>query len=249
MGPRGASSILKRTAADAALLVAFGLFMGVTGPFGTLEAPAWVRFLYWQICILGGGVIGITLDETIGRRLRPVGLRIAVDSVAMTPLVTLLVAFVSSSLLRTRLELDEVQELVFQVFVVCVPIMALRVLVWRTPPPPAAAVPEPSDDAAFRRRLTAKRREARIYAVEAEDHYLRVHTDAGEELVTARFADALADLARAKGFQTHRSWWVAADAIEGVRWQKGRGEARLANGLTVPVSRSNAPALKQAGWF
>ncbi|HEY8571894.1 LytTR family DNA-binding domain-containing protein [Phenylobacterium sp.] len=251
MVPGGARSILRRTAVDAALLVAFGLFMGVIGPYGTIEAPEWVRFLYWQICIVGGGVIGIILDETVGRRIRNVGWRIVFDSAAMTPLVFLLVAFVSSNLLHTTLQPRYFLELLFQVFVVCVPIMALRVLVWRAPAP--AALPdreaEAPADAVFRQRLSAKRREARIYAVEAEDHYLRVHTDAGEELITCRFADALAELSRAKGFRTHRSWWAAADAIEDVRWTKGRGEARLAGGLVVPVSRSNAPALKQAGWF
>lgn len=240
---------MRRTAADAALLVAFGVFMGILGPYGTMEVPDWVRFLYWQICIVGGGVIGIVLDETLGRRFASLWLRVAVDSLTMTPLVTFLVAFVSSNLLRTTLDPQDIFELVYQVFVVCVPIMALRVLVWREPkvvePPPA----EPASDAAFRQRLTAKRREARIYAVEAEDHYLRVHTDAGEELITARFGDALAELAGVKGFQTHRSWWVAADAIEGVRWQKGRGELTLVSGLVTPVSRSNAAALKEAGWF
>jgi hypothetical protein len=244
----GANPILRRTAADAALLVAFGLFMGVLGPYGTIAAPDGVRFLYWQVCIVGGGVIGIVLDETVGRRFGALGARVLVDSVTMTPLVTLLVAVVSSHLLHTHLDRAELLGLVFQVFVICVPIMALRVLVWREPRV-AVVAPEPPCDAAFRKRLSARRREARIFAVEAEDHYLRVHTDAGEALVTARFADALDELARAKGFRTHRSWWVAADAIEAVRWSKGRGELALANGLTVPVSRSNAAALKEAGWF
>jgi DNA-binding LytR/AlgR family response regulator len=70
--------------------------------------------------------------------------------------------------------------------------------------------------------------------VEAEDHYLRVHTDAGDELITARFGDALAELAARQGFQTHRSWWVAADAIDEVRWLRGRGEAQLKCGLSSP---------------
>ena len=85
--------------------------------------------------------------------------------------------------------------------------------------------------------------------MEAEDHYLRVHTDAGDELITARFGDAMDELANAAGFQTHRSWWVAADAIEDVKWLRGRGEATLKCGLKVPISRSNAAPLKAAGWF
>ncbi|HZZ33066.1 MAG TPA: LytTR family DNA-binding domain-containing protein, partial [Phenylobacterium sp.] len=113
----------------------------------------------------------------------------------------------------------------------------------------AVPAPQTVGDAAFRLRLSARRREARLIAVEAEDHYLRVHTDAGAELVSARFADALAELDGAAGFQVHRSWWAAADAIEGVRWRRGRGELRLTGGLTAPVSRTYAARLKAAGWF
>jgi DNA-binding LytR/AlgR family response regulator len=111
------------------------------------------------------------------------------------------------------------------------------------------APPLPEAEATFRRRLSAKRRAARLIAVEAEDHYLRVHTDAGDELLTARFAEALAELSGAHGYQTHRSWWVAADAIEKISWRRGSGEARLAGGLVAPVSRSHAPGLRQAGWL
>lgn len=100
----------------------------------------------------------------------------------------------------------------------------------------------------FRRRLSARRRAARLLAVEAHDHYLLVHTDAGTELVTLRFADALEELALAHGFRTHRSWWIAAEAIESVSWRRGAGEARLAGALAVPISRAHAPNLKAAGW-
>jgi DNA-binding LytR/AlgR family response regulator len=109
--------------------------------------------------------------------------------------------------------------------------------------------PLPEAEATFRRRLSARRRAARLIAIEAHDHYLRVHTDAGAELVGMRFADALDELAAAHGYRTHRSWWVAADAIQSVRWRRGGGEARLAADLVAPVSRSYASGLKAAGWF
>ena len=97
-------------------------------------------------------------------------------------------------------------------------------------------------------RLSAKRRSAKLIAVEAEDHYVRVHTDAGSELLTMRFAEAVDELAMAHGYRLHRSWWVSADAIEGVRWKRGGGEARLAGGIAAPVSRSYAAAVREAGW-
>ena len=62
-----------------------------------------------------------------------------------------------------------------------------------------------------------------------------------------RFSEAL-EASAAYGYRVHRSWWVAAEAIEGVRWTRGKGEVRLAGGLVAPVSRSYADILKSAGW-
>lgn len=244
------SSWMRRFAADVALWAAVGVVMAFLGPFQTASRPLDERLLYWLACMVGGGLIGIAIDEPVRRRLAGFWPRLVTVSVLMTPPVTLLVGLVNRWLTGMRLSAANVAEPWFQVFVVCFAAMCLRQLVW-TQPAEAAAPAEPGPDptAAFRRRLSAKRRAAALIAVEAEDHYLRVHTDAGDELITARFGDALAELARAPGFRTHRSWWVAADAIEDVRWLRGRGEARLKGGLSVPISRSNAQALKDAGWF
>jgi len=86
-------------------------------------------------------------------------------------------------------------------------------------------------------------------AIEAHDHYLPVHTDAGDELITLRLSDALKDLKQAHGWRVHRSWWIAADAIESARWKRSTGEIKLKNGLTVPISRTYLPVLKDAGWL
>lgn len=241
---------LRRFAADVALWMAIGVVMAILGPFGSSERTLPERLLYWQICMVGGGFIGVTIDAPVRRRVGHFWGRLALVSTAMTPFVTLLVGLTNHYLSPMRLTVANVLQPTFQVFVVCVAVMLFRQLAWaeRTTAPTA---PEPEADPAqaFRQRLSAKRREAALIAVQAEDHYLRVHTDAGDELITARFGDAMAELAAAKGFQTHRSWWVAADAIDEVTWLRGRGEARLKCGLTVPISRSNAGPLKAAGWF
>jgi hypothetical protein len=238
-----------RFAADIGLWVAIGVVMAFLGPFGSSQRPLEERLLYWQLCMVGGGLIGIAIDAPLRKRLSGFWARLVTVSVLMTPPVTGLVALVNIWLAGMRPGPANIAAPWFQVFVVCFAAMCLRQLAWAEPPP--AEIPEPEADPteAFRKRLSAKRREARLIAVEAEDHYLRVHTDAGEELVTARFGDALAELAGARGFRTHRSWWVAADAIEDVKWTRSRGEARLTCGLAVPVSRSQARALKAAGWF
>lgn len=239
----------KALARDVVLLTAMGLFLAALGPFGTSGASLLVRGLYWPGVIVGGGVIGVAVDELGGRRFAHPWLRWAFSSVVMTPGVCVLVWFASRWAFGPS-PLRNLFDLAWQVFIISAAVMGVRQLVARRAPAAALEAPaQPCSDAAFRQRLSARRREARLIAVEAEDHYLRVHTDAGSELISARFADALLDLAGVAGFQVHRSWWAAAGAIEGVRWRRGRGELRLAGGLTAPVSRTYAAKLKAAGWF
>ena len=245
---------LRRTAVDLAVFAAGGWFLGFVGPFDTGQMPLALRYLYWLMCIVGGGLIGVAIDTAFGVRLRGFWIRLIGVSLAMTPLVTALVIGVGHLLVGRRQQLPDLAVLGSEVFVISVVVMAVRALTWREGPTVVETrtvieAPLPAAEAAFRRRLTAKRRGARLIAVEAYDHYLRVHTDAGSELVTLRFADALKELAGAHGLQVHRSWWVAADAIEAVQWRRGGGEARLACDVVAPVSRSHAPALKAAGWF
>jgi hypothetical protein len=233
---------------DAILLTAMGLFLAALGPFGSITSPMLVRLVYWPGVIVGGGVIGIAVDELGGRRFANPWLRWIFSSVVMTPGVCVLVLFASiwafgSSPQRRWFDLF------WQVYIISAAVMGVRQLIEKAPAPATAPHAEPRSDEAFRQRLSARFRAARLIAVEAEDHYLRVHTEAGCELVTLRFADALAELAGVPGFQVHRSWWAAADAIEGVRWRRGRGELRLAGGLVAPVSRTYAGTLKAAGWF
>ncbi len=248
MSPRLAS-LMRRLAAEAALLTAGGVIMGFLGPFGSSERTLYERQVYWLILIIGGGLIGVAIDEAIKGRLPGFWPRLMASSLGMTPGVTALVILVNWWMVGGTMPIREVPQLAFQVWIVSFVIMALRQLALTRPPPPAPAEPQADPTEAFRKRLSARRRTARLIAVEAEDHYLRVHTDAGDELITARFADALAELAAAPGFQTHRSWWIAADAIEAASFRRGSGEVRLAGGLTAPLSRSHAPRLREAGWL
>ena len=240
------SLLLRRAAAELALMAAVGVLLAFLAPFDSGDRPLSFRMIYWVTLIVGGGVIGIALDVAVGRRLKGFWARLLADCLLMTPFVALLVMLVAWRMYGAHWSLPNYGGLLFQVFIICVLVMALRQLAWRAAEPPPGPVAEPSD--AFRQRLSARRREAKLLAVEAEDHYLRVHTDAGDELITARFADALQELGGWPGFRTHRSWWVAACAIENVKWSRGRGELRLTTGMVVPVSRSQAQTLKTAGW-
>lgn len=102
---------------------------------------------------------------------------------------------------------------------------------------------------AFAARLPVKFRAAQVYAVSAEDHYLRVHTSAGETMLLMRLADAVRELAALEGQQTHRSWWVARQGLADVARGDGKVTLKLKSGAEAPVSRTYQKAVKDAGWL
>jgi DNA-binding LytR/AlgR family response regulator len=125
---------------------------------------------------------------------------------------------------------------------------AITEMAQRTPVQTHAA-PAGAPPARFLDRLPPKLRGGELYAVEAEDHYLRLHTSRGSDLILMRLSDAVVELEGLEGAQTHRSWWVAKSAMEDARRSDGRALLLLKGGVQAPVSRTYAKALRQAGWF
>lgn len=122
-------------------------------------------------------------------------------------------------------------------------------------PPPAVPVAVTDSDSVpslggslFLRRLSP-RLGTRLLVIATEDHYLRVTTALGEELILFRLSDAVAELDPALGQQVHRSYWVARQAVSSVERQGHRTTLVLVNGAKVPVSRTYVPLLRAAGWL
>lgn len=87
-----------------------------------------------------------------------------------------------------------------------------------------------------------------LLALEMEDHYLRIHTIVGSDLILLRLRDAMAELGPKRGRQVHRSWWVAEGAVAGAE-RGARPLLVLRNGLKVPVSKSFREPAKEMGWL
>ncbi|MEJ0067202.1 MAG: LytTR family DNA-binding domain-containing protein [Caulobacteraceae bacterium] len=130
---------------------------------------------------------------------------------------------------------------------------ALAFMVRRQPTQTHAAPPSADGSSApppkFLGRLPEKLQGAELFAVEAQDHYLRLHTSLGQDLILLRLADAIAELEGLEGAQTHRSWWVAKAAVASVERGDGRATLTLKDGAEVPVSRGFSRPLREAGWF
>jgi DNA-binding LytR/AlgR family response regulator len=88
-----------------------------------------------------------------------------------------------------------------------------------------------------------------LYCLKAEDHYLRVYTSRGDDLILHRLSDAAAELDDQVGAQVHRSYWVAKKAIDHVSGSGQNTVLHLKNELEVPVSRTYLPKIKAAGWL
>lgn len=99
----------------------------------------------------------------------------------------------------------------------------------------------------FLQRLPVKFHTADLWAVSSEDHYCRVHTSLGSELILMRLADVEKELSRVDGMRVHRSWWVSRKGIADTVRDNGKFILKLRSGEDVPVSRSYLEAVKDAG--
>ena len=80
-----------------------------------------------------------------------------------------------------------------------------------------------------------------------QDHYVSVTTSAGIELVLLRMADAVLEVGAENGLQVHRSHWVNLDYITDTKRDSGRLVLVMDDETEIPVSRTYAKAVREAG--
>ena len=235
------------------IATAAGAVLAVSGAFGSINAPLWLRLVYWVPVMLAGAAWGHVCSRLIDRWIdmdeKP-WLAVAALTAAITGPVSLMVWFVTGVVFEGEAyPLSTLPLMVGPVLTVTAVMSAINVFLSKAQPIQTHAAPVGSAPARFPDRLPMKLRGAAIRAVQAEDHYLRIHTDRGSDLILMRLSDALEELEGLEGSQTHRSWWVARDAVRDVARGDGRATLTLDGGVTVPVSRRYARALREAGWY
>lgn len=235
-----------------AVATGIGAFLSFVGAFGTSAAPFLPRTALMVSLSWIGSLLGIS-SFVLASRLKPLQGRpwlVALTGALIMFAPMGVVVYGAVQLVSPRpLPVSHLPGFIFTSLVVSTVMHLLAAALFRNrgvEQPTTAALPTPPR---FLERLPLKLRGAEIWAVESEDHYLRLHTSKGQDLILLRLADAVAELEGIEGAQVHRSWWVARDAIVDAARGDGRATLTLKDGAQVPVSRTYAKVLRERRWI
>ena len=239
----------------AATVLGLGAVFSFLGVYDTDNLPFYQRYVFWTATMLTGALGTALTGPWVFDRLLP-GRNPALQLACVAAIISFpvwLVIGVFEASLTGSWPLNDVPLQYLRTFAVSMIVIggsyiAARALglIGGLTPGAASEAAAPSPVPGFLELLPAKYRGAALYAVSSEDHYLRVHTDRGEELILMRLSDAMRELEGADGLQTHRSWWVARDGVAEVARENGRQKIVLKSGVEAPVSRSFAAEVKAA---
>lgn len=233
-----------------AVFAAIAAILALIGPFGTqgvLNLPT--AFAYWLMITVVGYSVGVLVNGYADARVSPnpslagVILRGCVIGICVSCIVF------SLNLLVFGLQSTASGIAVFVATVIAIAIIItwlLHMLFNAASPALSASATASSKQPALLDRLPLEKR-GTLRSLSVEDHYVRVRTDKGEELVLMRLSDAIREANPIVGTQVHRSHWIAFDAVKSATRTKGRVILSLADGTNIPVSRANLPKIKEAG--
>jgi hypothetical protein len=245
---------------EVATAAALGLFLGIIGPFGSfLNGDLALRVAYWTAMTVFGVVfygLGLRWMLHQARRLgQPDWFVVPIAIAVLAGPMSVIVAFSVIGLWPTVTRYVRPFDWYAQVLVISLPINIL--LLWakrfnvaadtgraNAPNVQSGAV----DVHILREGLSAKLTQ-KLICLQMEDHYVRIHSEGGSELVLSSFKDAIDAVRPLGGLKVHRSWWVARDAVVRPIWSGQKVELELTNGIRAPVSRASVAKLRAAGWL
>ena len=231
-------------------VLAMGVLLGFAKPFSAdppLSAP--VRYAFWIGMVFLGYAAALAAEKlipetSISRRPLRLGAAALASALPLTFVTAWVIAFI-----RPGHPTYELARLPALFCIVAAVQLAIAFVLLRKPDAgersPSPRAPETSGPLprALLSRLPSRLGDE-IVALEAEDHYLRVHTNLGSDLILMRLSDATAAIGPDLGLQVHRSWWVAQDAICEIIRSEQRSHLKLRNGLLVPVGRTYLAAVR-----
>lgn len=224
-----------------------GGVLAILAPLGTARFTMAGRFGYWMGLCFAGGLGAAAAQYVLMRRDIAPGrwAMAAAQSIGATALVSLCLFTIHpvSSLAAAALTL-------FYIWVISMTISAVGALQrGKESPQEKSQSPTASVRPALIGRLKPALRENDIYALEAQDHYVRVITSGGQQLLLMRLSDAISEASPLPGLSPHRSWWVAQAGVKSVSRSGGKTVIILHDDSSVPVSRGRSKVLRENGWI
>ena len=251
IGASPTARLLMRNARGLGIGAIAALFLSFSGAFGTDGAPVALRLAYWAGLMIGGSAMGTVTISLIQRfdvlETRPWLQGLLIVAIITGP-IALMVFYASKTLFGAPGQTITLLTYLPQVLIITIAMTALNYATEQSQQTTSSTEGR-TETVRFLSRFPIKLKGATLLAIEAEDHYLRLHTDKGSDLILMRLADAIGELEGIEGARTHRSWWVAKAAIVAAERGDGRATLTLKDGTRVPVSRSYAAGMRDAGWF
>jgi hypothetical protein len=240
-----------RFSLQSTIIVAVIFIAALTGPFGTIVMPFGSRLLFWGALIWWNALKWWAWNTQMPPRA-PQGAwpQLAVAAAG---------AFLLNSTIAWEIEMvfaaigRPVDLPYFSVWAMAalismaVSFVILAAYASRGSPPAPALIDTPLPIVLERAGVVDR---TQLLAIEAEDHYVRLHLANGQKPLTLyRFGDALRELQSLDGLQVHRGAWVAQGGVAGAVRNGRKWRLRLADGQEIRVSDNHLAAVRARGWL
>jgi hypothetical protein len=219
--------------------------MTIFGAFGTGQMPVGPRAAFWSL-LLGWSALKWQAWFALTVRTPRDWRRACLVGMVVLNLLIPLEVKLSLLVLGHRSDMPFTQTWLSALVISVILLVLIASVVRRLRAPPAAAtIMPPANGPVARAGIDP----ALLIAVEAEDHYCRLHAAGTSRLVHGRFSDALAEIDSVPGARIHRGLWVAQAAIVGTNRVGRRWSIRLSNGSERLVSVRYVGELRKRGWL
>ncbi len=227
-------------------MIGAGLVLAFAGAFGTGDILRPVPLgLYWVgiVCVtyLSGSLVSALLRPMLAGLARIP--RVVLLGLATGLALTLVIFVINTALFGTFLNsAGEVLRFATPVFGVSFIVTLVLDYAFSqfTASPAATTGPSLLDRLPYEKR-------GPLVALSVEDHYVRVRTTKGEDMLLMRLGDAIKETAPTPGLQVHRSHWVALSEVTSAKRDGAKAILTMSHGDAIPVSRANVAAVKEAG--
>ena len=233
-----------------------GAIFGVVGPLGTYNVmPFGQRIAFWilvktcaWLAIEGTSYIVL---KSLGRLIKSTIWLYLIIIVASLPMVWFLVSFAQFRIYATPISRPDLL-LVSQIaliITICITVsvnfgFVLIAMKTSYTQKPNDRIHQDIHPPIFK-RLNPELKNAKWLALIAQEHYVLVESDKGNQLILLGIGQAIKECTPMSGLRIHRSYWIALSAIKGSRKEKSKLFIILKNNRELSVSRRRKQSILQ----